>query len=558
MTTIIKNADIRTSNEACPRANCIIFDEEAIRFVGNMEQADLEKYPDADIRDLGGKCLLPGFIDSHVHPGWVTKSLWHIRLPWTEDPQELLAFIRKYGEEHPRSECPFLYFEYYPTSMFDEKGPTKELLDSAMSDRPVLCQDFGEHLCWINSKMLELLGVDKDTPDPGPLETFVRDEEGNPTGWVREMAWFKFADNMFRALDWYPPEELTPDSMKGFFRFLTDSGITAMADGFIENDQQIKSICELDLAGELHTYYDGMVRFWNYSDLPEKIAKLREYQRQYTTEHIKINTMKLFLDGTNESGNSASLHEHIHDPGNFGEIMMEREELTQCFLLCNREGLDLHIHMVGDRAFRVGCDAVEEAQRAAAQRGEPWVCQPVFAHCEVVDPSDMERPARLGIHINWSCHWSGGYFGEEAMNYYSQDKWRRMYQFNPIADSGALLAFSSDVVTGYELHRAYPFFGIQVAATRVDPEFPLDPDKYPGSVRPPDSAKLSLPLLLKGYTINAAAQSHWQDKMGSLEPGKLANMVITDRSPFDVPPDEIKDIQVETVLFEGKVVKGSL
>lgn len=238
--------------------------------------------------------------------------------------------------------------------------------------------------------------------------------------------------------------------------------------------------------------------------------------------------------------------------------MMETEELVQCFLLCNKEGLDLHIHMVGDRAFRVGCDAVEEAQKIAARRGEPWVCQPVFAHCEVVDPSDMARPARLGISINWSCHWSGGYFGEEAMNYYSEEKWRRMYQFNPIADSGALLAFSSDVVTGYELHRAYPFFGIQVAATRVDPEFPLDPEKYPGSVRPPTSAKLSLPLLLKGYTKNAAAQSHWEDKMGSLTPGKLANMVITDRNPLDVPPDRIKDIKIQAVLFEGKVIKGSL
>lgn len=558
MTTIIKNANIYTSDGACPKADCIIFDESQIHFTGHIKDADMQRFPDAQIYDLGGKCLLPGFIDSHVHPGWVTKSLWHIRLPWTEDPQELLAFIRTYGQDHPKSEYPFLYFEYYPTSMFDEKGPTKELLDSAISDRPVLCQDFGEHLCWVNSKMLELLGVDKDTPDPGPLETFIRDEDGNPTGWVREMAWIKFADHMFRALNWYPPEELTADSLSGFFDFLRDSGITAMADGFIENEDQIKAIYEMDRAGKLQVYYDGMVRFWNYSDLPEKIATLREYQKLYTSKHIKVNTMKLFLDGTNESGNSASLHEHIHDPGNFGEIMMETDELVQCFLLCNREGLDLHIHMVGDRAFRVGCDAVEEAQKIAAQKGEPWVCQPVFAHCEVVDPSDMDRPALLGIHINWSCHWSGGYFGEEAMNYYSEEKWRRMYQFNPIADSGALLAFSSDVVTGYELHRAYPFFGIQVAATRVDPEFPLNPNKYPGSFRPPESAKLSLPLLLKGYTIGSATQCHWQDKMGSLTPGKLANMVIADQNPFDIPAERIGDIKIKTVIFEGKVIKGSL
>ena len=151
MTTIITNADIYTSDEMHPRASCIIFEKGIIRFVGDKEEAELEKYPDADVYDLDGKCLLPGFIDSHIHPGWVTKSLWHVPLPWTEDVNELLDFVKRYGEEHPKEECPFLYFEYYPTSMFDEHGPVKELLDTAISDRPVLCQDFGEHLCWVNS-----------------------------------------------------------------------------------------------------------------------------------------------------------------------------------------------------------------------------------------------------------------------------------------------------------------------------------------------------------------------------------------------------------------------
>ena len=558
MTTIIKNADIYTSDEKNPRANCIVFSGEKIDFVGDEADLDMEKYADADIHDIGGKCLMPGFIDSHVHPGWITKSLWHVRLPWTEDVDELLAFVKKFGEEHPRSEYPFIYFEYYPTSMFDEHGPTKELLDTAISDRPVLCQDFGEHLCWVNSKMLELMGVDKNTPDPSKLEIFVRDENGEPTGWIKELAWRHFIDNVYDAVGWRPPEELTEDTMKPFFDLMRESGITALFDALIETDRQIRTVYEMDKEGKLHLYYDAAVRFWSYEDLPEKITKLREYQKLYTTEHVKFNTMKLFLDGTNESGNSASLHEHIHDPGNFGEIMMEKDELTKCFVLCNREGLDLHIHMVGDRAFRVGCEAVEAAQKIAAENGEPWVCQPIFAHCEVVDPSDMGRPAELGIDINWSCHWSGGYFGEEAMNYYTEEKWRRMYQFNQMIDSGAMVAFSSDVVTAYEMHRAYPFFGMQVAATRIDPEFPLDPEKYPNSMRPEASARLSVPVLVEGYTINGAKQLRWQDKIGSLEKGKRANLIVIDRDPFETPIDQLKDIKVEAVVFDGNLVNGEL
>ena len=555
---VLRNAKIYTMNDEAPLADTIVTDGKKIIYVGTEKEAAEHIAADAKVYDLKGKTVLPGIVDSHIHPGMCSRSTWHARLPWTEDVNELLDFVRKYGREHSREEVPFIYFEYYPTSMFDENGPVKELLDEAISDRPVLCQDFGEHLCWVNSKMLELLGVDKNTPDPSTLEVFVRDEEGNPTGWIKEMAWLHFADNMFEALGWQPPEELTEERMRPFFDFIEESGITALFDALIESDRQIRTVYEMDMAGKLHTYYDASVRFWKYEDLPEKIAKLREYSELYTTEHIKFNTMKLFLDGTNESGNSASLHEHINDPGNFGEIMMETEELTQCYLLCNREGLDLHIHMVGDRAFRVGCDAVEAAQKIAAQNGEEWVCQPVFAHCEVVDPSDMGRPAELGITVNWSCHWSGGYFGEEAMNYYTEEKWRRMYQFNPIIRSGALVAFSSDVVTAYEMHRAYPFFGMQVAATRIDPEFPLDSDKYPDSMRPDGSARLNLPVLLRGYTINGARQLRWEDKLGSLEEGKIANMVVIDRDPFETEPGELKDISVQTVIFDGNVVRGEL
>jgi len=331
-----------------------------------------------------------------------------------------------------------------------------------------------------------------------------------------------------------------------------------MADGFIEDDRQIESIYEMDKKGLLKTYYDGMVRFWSIDDLPEKIKKLREYQRKYTSDHVKINTMKLFLDGTNEAGNSALLEPHLDDPKNYGEIMMETDDLTQCFLLCNREKLDLHIHIVGDRAFRVACDAVEKAQEIAKSNSEPWICQPAFAHCELVDPADMERPAKLGISINWSCHWSGGYFGDTAMNYFSKDKWTNMYQFNPMIDSGALVTFSSDVVTFYEMERADPFFGMQIAATRVDPEFPLDPEKYPGSLRPPESARLSLDTLLKGYTISGARQLKWSDKMGSLSVGKLANINILSADPFETEPFQLKDIHFDTVIFDGEIISGSL
>lgn len=553
----IINGKIFTSNEGNPWAEAMVYDEEKIIYVGSGENM-----PKAEtVYDLGGKMVIPGIIDSHTHPGMVSQSAWHIKLPWTTDVGELLAFVKNYANAHPKEEVPFLYFEYYPTSMFGAKGPTKELLDTAVNDRPCLCQDFGEHLHWINSKMLEMMEVTKDTPDPTPgLEMFVRDSEGNPTGWVKEFAWIHFIETLSRNIGWEPPMAMTPPLMKTFFQFLEQHGITAIADGILEGEAQAKSMYELDCQGQFNVYYDGMVRFWSLDDLPGKIKELKRFRKCYSSSRIKYNTMKLFLDGTNESGNSASLNPHINDPtgGNFGEIKMQTEELADCMLLCNREKLDLHIHMVGDRTFRVGCDAVEKAKHLALEFGEPWITQVTFAHCEMIDPADMMRPVELGIMINWSCHWAGGYFGEEALNYFSEEKWRSMYQFNTIIESGGLVAFSSDVTTFYELHRADPFFGMQIAHTRVDPEFPLDPEKYPGSVRPNENAKLPRDILLKGYTLCAAKQLRWEDRMGSLEAGKLANFNVISDDYFQVFEHKIKDISFEAVIFEGKVIFGKL
>ena len=562
MVTVLTNARIYTSDEKRPWAEALAISGDTLVYVGPDDRREWGAFATgAAIYDLGGKMVVPGIIDSHIHPGMVSQSAWHIRLPWTEDPEELLAFVKDYAEKHPAEEAPFLYFEYYPTSMFGVDGPTKEMLDRAVSDRPCLCQDFGEHLHWVNSKMLELMGVGRDTPDPVPgLQIFVRDENGEPTGWVKEMAYTHFAENLYRNIGWTPPMEMTPERMEAFFRFLSEHGITAVADAITEGEPQMRSMYELDQRGKFNVYYDGIIRFESLDELPEKIAFLRELAKKYSTKHIKLNTMKLFLDGTNESGNSASLHPHENDPTgtNYGEILMEMDELKECFLICNREGLDMQIHMVGDRAFRVGCDAVEAAKKEAAASGEEWAMQVIFAHCESVDPEDMGRPAELGITVNWSCHWSGGYFGDTALNYFSREKWERMYQFNPIIDSGALVTFSSDVVTFYELHRADPFFSMQVACTRVDPEFPLDPEKYPGSMRPPESAKLSRENLIKGYTASGAKQLRWEGAIGSLEAGKKANLCVISDDFFAVPEERISDIKWEAVFFDGMLVAGEL
>lgn len=556
MGMVLTNARVYTVDAHMSTADTVVIDDDVITYVGPA--ASCSGADTLPVYDLGGRSVVPGFVDSHTHPAMVSQSFWHVRLPWTTDVDAILAFIREYAQAHPPEEVPFLYFEYYPSATFREGAPTKELLDTAVSDRPCLCQDFSEHEHWVNTRMLELMEITRDTPDPVPgLEMFVRDENGEPTGLLRELVHLHFIDKVYEKIGWTPPQELTPDRVGRFFRFMTEHGVTAVFEALVDDDEILRAVSELDRRGELNVYYQGALRFRRRGELPEVIRRLKEYHARYSGPHISVNALKLFLDGTNESGNSAVLAptcSHASDTRH-GDIGMEVDELTACFVDCNREGVDVHIHLVGDRAFRVACDAVEAAR---ATLGSQWRTQVTLAHCELVDPADMHRPAELGIIVNWTAHWAGGYFGEGARAHLGDERWNRMYRFTEIVDCGAVLALSSDVVTGYELHRGNPLFGMQVAATRVDPEYPLDPSVYPGSVRPPAQAALPRDLLVRGYTINGATQMRLADRMGSIEVGKVANVVVLNQDLFAVPADSLAEIKVEAVVFEGRVVAGAL
>ena len=167
----------------------------------------------------------------------------------------------------------------------------------------------------------------------------------------------------------------------------------------------------------------------------------------------------------------------------------------------------------------------------------------------------MVRPAKLGIIINWSTHWAGGYFGEAAIEYLGKERWNTMYDMTKFIETGAVVTYSSDVIGMNEEHRGNPYFGMEISATRVDLEDPLDPEQYPGSVRQPESAKLSVEEMIRGYTRYGAIPLRLEDKLGTIEKGKMANLVVLDKDILTIPKTDIHTIKPEAVMFDGKFIR---
>ncbi len=546
---VYTNALFYTEDQNNAKASVMAVKDGKILYVG--DDSGLYVGKNTEVIDLNGAFVTPNILDGHSHPGIVSTTAWYVDMPRDCDTkEEILAFVKEYCENHSVQEYPYIYFEYYPSNLFDENGPRKEWIDEVVNDRAILIEDFSDHACWVNSKFLELLGIYED----GVLkaedeEFFIKDENDNYTGWIKEFVWQNYISNLYETTGYYPPEEVSEETISPVLDDFKSWGVTGVLDAYVIDEEHVKTISNLDKEDKLNMYYELAVVMDDPSNLEECLENIHYLNKTYGTDHVKVDTLKIFYDGTNELGDAALIDGWITDETQTGYIMMDIEQTKEVIKRCNEEGVDVHFHMVGDLAFRQVCDATEELINEIGQLD----IQVEVCHCEYVDPSDYNRPAQLGIIVNWTPQWSGGYFGDGAKQYLGEERYNRMYQFNPMIESGAIVTFGSDIYSMEEEERGNPYFGMQIAMTRTD----IWEGIYDGE-RESEDAKLSLEDLLKGYTINAAIQMRIDDKTGSLTVGKYANFNIYNQNLFEVDENEFAKILPTAVFFEGKLISGSL
>jgi hypothetical protein len=484
------------------------------------------------IVDLAGKMVLPGFHDSHVHlmEGGVDMSLCDVKSVAT--PLEVLAAVRKFAAAHP--DKPWVTGSGWDLPVFPDANPRKEQLDDAVSDRPAYVESADGHSGWANSKALALAGITKDTPDPagGRIE---RDPvTKQPTGTLRESA----RELVTRKIP-APTAEQNAAGLKRAVEFANSLGIVSVQEADA-SDEILNAYRELDSRGQLTLRVVAALRT-DPRKSDAQVDALIERRSKFSGQRMRATAAKIFVDGVIESGTAALLDPYLNRRGSRGELNFEPDRLTKLVTRLDREGFQVHIHAIGDRAIRVSLDAHETAQKANGRRD----ARDHIAHLELIEPEDIPRFRDLGIIANFQPLWAFAdpYIKDLTLGPLGPERSRWLYPMASILKTGAVMAAGSD----WPVTSLNPIEAIQVAVTRRGPTEPEGPAWIP-------EEKIDLPAILAAYTINGAYLNHEEKETGSIEVGKAADLIVLDHDLFKIPPEKIHEAKVVWTLLEGREV----
>jgi predicted amidohydrolase YtcJ len=372
---------------------------------------------------------------------------------------------------------------------------------------------------------------------------------------LRPVGWQHFAEHFEIKEDAH--KLLHEQSMLAGLQVLSESGVTTLYDAgnFGFEDLIYGFMARLEQEGKLPVRYEGTYQIFSPDRVQFAIAEMKRYRKEYGGERLQFNTIKLFMDGINVNRAGAMLEPYADDPGYVGKTMLTAEELRDFLLELDEEEFDIHIHTMSDLAVRVVLDAVEAANDIANVDFYPRV---TIAHLQLIDSADMPRIKELGVISNYTPWWFAGDSDDPLKIAFGEDRYGRTYMAKSLFESGATVTFSSDEWWGGELLWSYlsPYFGIQVGHTR---QYPKEwREEGEDEIRPPDSERLSIEQLIVGYTRNGAYQMRMENSIGSIETGKLADLIVLDDNLFDIDSDEIWKVKPAAVVMEGKTVQGAL
>jgi predicted amidohydrolase YtcJ len=531
---LIVGAPVYTADPARPWADAVAVRAGRVAAAGpERDLADL-RGPSTRVLRLDGGLVLPGFQDAHVHTAAGGLELAQCDLHEVE-PAAYAATVARYAADHPGD--PWVLGGGWVMDAFGTGGPHRSALDAVVADRPVLLESTDGHSAWVNGLALELAGITRATPDP-PRGRIERDASGEPTGALHEAAKALVGD-----LAPEPGQAEWEAAIERGQAHLHRLGITAWQDAAVEPDMlaAYRAVAE---RGRLTGRAVAALR-WEVEAGGAQLADLVERRRTGTVGRLRASAVKIFSDGVFENRTAAMLEPYLdadgRPTGNLGIGMLAADELARVVTALDAEAFDVHVHAIGDRAVRDTLDAFQAAAAANGRRD----ARHQIAHLQFVHPDDRPRFRSLGVVANAQPFWSclDGYMRELTLPFLEPERAGWQYPWASLRRAGAVLAFGSD----WTVSTANPLQEIEVAVRRVDPG---DPDGEPFL---PDE-RVDLPAALDAFTSGSAYALRLEDQTGSIAPGKLADLAVLDRDPFDAASGPLGEVRVLATLVEGEPV----
>ena len=547
---IFKNAKIYTSDKNNPIASALVVKDGKFVYVG--DEAGLKAY-EGEVVDLGGKFIMPGIIDSHVHiTTGVGFEYTDLGVPvMCATKKESLAFMADYIQKHPGEKR---YRFMMERTCLAGEDLTKEDLDAICPDAEILVLEGEVHSNWVNSRILAKHGITDATPDPVPeLAYFVR-KDGHVTGNSFETAsWPLLFDSV---------NELTDKQIStAVLRWLDSSiqyGVSAVFDaGFPEqnptNERIYKYLQELDKQGKLPVYVDGCYVLTQPRKMREALDGVKRLNKEFNTEHMKVHTLKIFMDGTLKIETAAMVTPYV-DTGVKGATAFNAQQVAEILKELNEAGLDLHVHTVGEAASRVVLDGVELARK---ELGDKYRVRVTCAHLWVQDDADLDRFAKLGVTANFTPLWHSGNVGGNPIEYWptfiGEKRGHSMFRCKTMWNTGALVTWSSDEVFYGDFWNWSPYLAMEIGMTRwINENTRFEEESRTVAPFPPASERMNIEQMIIGYTINGAKQLGVEDKKGSIEVGKDADFLVFDKDLLTAEPEGFSYNMPAEVYFGGE------
>jgi predicted amidohydrolase YtcJ len=555
----LRNGAIYTVDSARSWAEAVAIRDGRIVFVGTDQDLEAHVGPATQVVDLKGRMVIPGFQDVHIHPissgiEFNSCNLNDLAVFDVSDPSNVttkrretvdlyLAAIKSCAEARPDEA--WITGGGWLLSAFGPGGlASRELIDAIVPNRPVLLWSADGHTAWVNTRALEIAGINNETPDP-PDGRIDRDPKTGATiGSLQEGA----ADLVVSHIP--PPTDTTRDQgLRYSIKLLNGYGITAVQDAHVNDESTYKASLEsyrrVDQAGDLSLRVVGAIWWFREQGL-EQIERIKRLRAEFTQGRIDAGTVKIMQDGVMENYTAAMLEPYLLPGEVRGIPMVEPDKLKEAVTRLDAEGFQVHFHAIGDAAVRQSLDAVEAARTANGKRGN----RHHISHLEVIDPADIPRFRQLDVIANFQPLWAiaDSYITELTIPFIGPERAQWLYPIGSVYRSGAVVAFGSD----WSVSTANPFEQIEVAVTRMAP---LAPVPVPSFI---PSERIALPEAIAAFTINAAYTNRLEKQTGSIETGKLADLVVLDRNLFEIPASELSDTKALVTLFEGKAVHGQL